>query len=89
MLESVFIVSICAGFIFFILTIEEENIVYSFLSLLMWIIVLAGMIYVEVPSDTYYAEWAYFAVALGMIFINIAWEIILYMDLDYWRKKGI
>jgi len=88
MLESIFVISICAGFIFFILSLEEENIVYSFISLLMWLIIMGGFLAVEVPSDTYYAEWAYFAVSLGFIFINISWEIILYMDLDYWRKRN-
>jgi len=79
MLESIFIMIIAAGFIFFILTIELESIMYSAVSLLMWIITLAGQVYVEVPSDTYYDEPAFFGVALGMILLNVIWLIIMFM----------
>jgi len=89
MLESVFILSICAGLIFFILAIEQEVQAYSWISILMWILVLAGNFAVEVPGDTYYWEIGFLGVALGFISINLVWIIILYFDLDYWRKKGI
>ena len=88
MLESVFILSICAGFIFFILGIEQENVVYALTSMLMWIVVLAGHIYVVVPNaEGYYYEIGFFAISLGFIMINVIWVIILYFDLDYWRNK--
>ena len=86
MLESIFIMTAAMGFILFILAIEEENIVYCLTSLLMWIVTLAGMVYIVVPGDTYYTEWAYFAISIGFIAINVMWAIIIYMDLDYWRK---
>lgn len=89
MLESIFILTVALGFILFILSIERENIIYSLTSLLMWIVTLAGMVYIVVPNDTYYTEWAYFAISIGFIAINIIWSVILYMDLDYWRKHGM
>lgn len=89
MIESVFITTIIMGFVLFILAIEKENIVYSSTSILMWIIVMAGQVYIVVPGDTYYTEWAYFAVSIAFIIINVIWTIILYTDLDYWRKHGM
>lgn len=89
MLESIFVLSIVLGFITFILGVEGEQILYTLISILMWIIVMAGMVFVQVPSDTYYTEWAYFAVAIGFLAINVMWAIILYMDLDYWRKNSM
>lgn len=89
MLESVFVLTVIFGVVLFILSIERDNILYSLTSLLMWIVVMAGQVYIVVPNDTYYTEWAYFAIALGFIAINIIWSIILYMDLDYWRKHGM
>lgn len=87
MLESVFILSVIIGVVFFILSIEKENVIYSSISLLMWIIVMAGQVYITVPNDTTeYMEIAYFAVSLAFIAINVLWIIILYTDLDYWRK---
>ena len=87
MLESIFVLSIAAGIIFFILGIEEENIIYSGASLLMWILVFAGHPFVQVPGDTHYYEIAFFAVSIGFIVINVIWMLIIYLDLDYWRSK--
>jgi len=87
MLESVFIIVIAMGFVSFILAVYEESVVFTGVSMLMWIIILAGFLAIEVPNDTYYREWAMFGVALGFIFINIAWLIKLY--LDYRREMSM
>lgn len=81
MLESVFIIIMAMGFVLFILGISEKSIVYTATSLLMWIVVLAGHLYIEVPTDsTTYTEGAVFAVALGFIFIDVIWLIICAFD---------
>lgn len=80
MLESIFVTIIAIGFISFILAVYEESVMFTSVSMLMWIIIMAGFLAIEVPNDTYYREWSMFAVALGFIFINISWLIKLYLD---------
>jgi len=87
MLESVFIMLIAMGFVAFVLSVMDENIVLSGVSLLMWIVVLAGQVYIQVPTDTYYDEPALYAVSLGFIFINIIWMIVLYFDFKFWKSQ--
>jgi len=87
MLESVFIMIMAMGFVAFVLSAMDENIVLSGVSLLMWIVVLAGQVYIEVPTDTYYDEPALYAVSLGFIFINIIWIIVLYFDFRFWKRQ--
>lgn len=80
MLESVFIFIMAIGFVSFVLAIQNKSIVFSAVSLLMWIVTLAGQLYIEVPSDTNYSEPALFAVALGFIIINVIWMVVHMMD---------
>lgn len=70
------------GFVLFLIAVLEKNLVFSLTSLLMWIIVLASHMYIEVPGDTYYAEYALFGVSLAFIIINVLWIILMYMDQD-------
>jgi len=86
MLESVFIMVMSMGFVAFVISAMDENIVLSGVSLLMWIIVLAGQLYIEVPADTYYDEPALFAVSIGFVAINVVWMIVLYSDFKFWKK---
>lgn len=79
MLESVFIMFIAMGFVLFILGIERHSITYSITSVLMWIVILAGQIYIEVPNDTSYGEPAFYGVAIGFIVVNIIWIVIQQM----------
>ena len=80
MLESIFIIIMLMGFVLFLISVMEKNIIFCLTSLLMWIIVLATHMYIEVPGDTYYAEYALFGVAFAFIVINIIWAILIYMD---------
>lgn len=82
MLESIFIIIMLMGFVLFLIAVLEKNLVFSLTSLLMWIIVLASHMYIEVPGDTYYAEYALFGVSLAFIIINVLWIILMYMDQD-------
>jgi len=87
MLESVFIMLCAMGFVAFVLSAMDENLVLGAISLLMWIVVLAGQVYIEVPTDTFYNEPALFAVSLGFIFINVIWLIVLYFDFSFWKQQ--
>ena len=81
MLESILVIMIAMGFVMFILGVTEKSIVFSATSMLMWIVVLAGQQYIEVPNDaSTYTETAVFAVALGLIIINVVWIIIRYFE---------
>jgi len=71
MLESVFIILLCMGFILLLLGIELKTVLYNWVSILMWIVVLAAYLNIEVPSDTYYQEWTMLPLSLGFIIINI------------------
>jgi len=79
MLESVFIMFIAMGFVLFILGIERYSITYSITSILMWIVILAGQLYIEVPNDVAYSEPAFYGVGLGFIIVNIIWIVIQQM----------
>jgi len=86
MLESVFLMLLGMGFILFVLGIFEESIIFAATSILMWIIILAAHLYVEVPADTYYTEGSMVPLSLAFIFINLIWIIILQMDLKIGRR---
>lgn len=87
MLESIFITIMAMGFILFVLAIYEESIVFSATSLLMWIMVLAGVVYIEVAGGSSHSEIGMVGVALGFIFINVIWIIIQFMNFQ--KKRGL
>lgn len=88
MLESIFVLVIVMGFISFILAVDRESVIFSATSLLMWLVSLAGHLYIVVPGvDGYFTEVAFFAVSIGFIVLNIMWLILLYTDLSFWQKK--
>lgn len=89
MLESIFVTLVIFGFVLFILGIMDKNIVFSATSILMWIVIMAAQIYIEVPNaSNTYNEPALYPIGLGLIFINIVWIIIQYFDIQF-RRKGI
>ena len=82
MLESVFITLIVMGFILLVLGIERENVIYNAISILMWIIVMAGQIYIESPhTASTYEEPAMLPVAIAFIIINVLVTVIVFTDL--------
>jgi len=88
MLESIFITLIAMGFVLFILAIEKENVIYCGTSILMWILVMAGQVYIEVAGESNtFNEPALLPVAIGFIFVNILWLIVLFFDFKMWRNK--
>ena len=88
MIESIFILSICMGFVLFILAIEQESVIYSLTSILMFIFTMAGTVYIRAPgTPEVFSEPGLVGLCIAFIAINIIWTIILYMDLNYWKRK--
>lgn len=81
MLESIFIFMAAIGFVLFILGIYEKSAIYSFMSLIVWLIVMANALYVQVPTDTTtYTEYGFSAFCMAFVFANIVWMLSLYME---------
>jgi len=76
MLESIFLMMMSMGFILFVLAVYEKSVVFSMTSILMWIMVLAGLVYIEVPGGSTHTEMGMLGVALGYIFMNIIWILV-------------
>lgn len=83
MLESVFIMMVSIAFILFILGVFERSVTFSFLSLLLWVIVMINSLFIEVPSDTSYSEAGFSAFCLAFIFANIIWLILQFLEFRF------
>ena len=71
MIESIYLWFMSAGLILLILGIELERITYNSISILMWIMVLASNIFIEIPSiSDSYDEPSLMIISFGMIIIN-------------------
>jgi len=81
MIESIFITMMSIGFISLVIGKERDEIIYLGISLLMWLVVMAGHVYIEVPSvtDTFY-EVGILPVSLGFIFIDVILIINHYFE---------
>jgi len=84
MLESVFIFMGAIAFVLFVLGIGEQSKVYCAMSTILWIIVMANALYIEVPADTSYTEWGFSAFCLAFIFANLVYLIAMQFD---WRRR--
>lgn len=79
MIESVFIILLAIAFLLFLLGIERKSIIYSGISLILWILIMIQSLYIQVPGDTDYSEMGLNAFALIFIMVNIIHIIYLYM----------
>ena len=50
---------------------DFEAIVEYMTAIILWLAVMAGLVYVQVPSDTYYLEYGLVGIALLFIFKSI------------------
>ena len=81
MIESIFIVTMCMGFVTLILAIDNDNIYYALMSLLLWIVILATHIYIQVPTvDDAFYEPALLPISVGFIFINVLFIISYHFE---------
>lgn len=97
MLDNIFITLYIVGFIAFILAIEKRNITYAGASLVLYLILYAQSIYIEVPwivatSTTDYATGTqqHLDPAVGAscwLFIIINILMLLYHFLGFWRRR--
>jgi len=74
MLESVFIFVTAMAFILFILAIYETDqkcLWFAGTSLMMWMLIMAGVLQVTVPGDTNYDEVGIGAISLMFVILNI------------------
>lgn len=70
------------GFVLFILGMEAENVIYNAVSMFMWIVVMAGQLYIETPGIVdAFDEPGMLAVALAFIFVNVLLIIYNFTDL--------
>lgn len=81
MLESLVILYAIFGLLLFIVAIYSESVIFSGISILFWIIFMAGAVFIEVPDATgniIFSEISSTFIALGMIFVNILWILVQY-----------
>ena len=84
MIESVFVFMAAIAFVTFVLGIEQKSIVYSAMSVALWVLVMLDALYIEVPTVTdTYTEYGFSAFCLAFIFANIVWLVYLFSE---WRK---
>lgn len=82
MLDSVFIATLFIGFILTVLSIERKSMVYTALSMMMWIIIFASAHFVEVPGISDYSDLTINAMSIAFIIVDIIWLIYCYMDFE-------
>ena len=78
MLESIFVTLLAISFVTFVLAVEKWSIIYSSVSLILWLIIMASSFYVQVPGDTNYSDATINAICLAFIFINIILMVIIH-----------
>ena len=93
MLESIFIVMLCLGFVMFLIALLEQwenlmSFICCFTSILFFLIAWAGSTYIVVPSDTYYIELGIGALCFGLIIVNVIGAIISVMNVNVMHQKG-
>ena len=80
MLENIFILLCMAGLVMTIFAYYESKVFISALSVIVWIIIFANSLYIEVPGDTAYQEYGLNAFCLAFIFIGILMTISNYVN---------
>lgn len=86
MIESVFLLIMIMGFILTLVSVEKKSLIYSILSIVIWLLVMAQSHYIYVPCDTAYSELGVNAISLAFIFFGVIWTIVCYMDIKGDRR---
>lgn len=84
MLDSIFILIFIVAFVTTILAYENKSIIYSMLSLILWLIIMAQSLWITDIAGNNYTEYGVSAVCLAFIFVNIIMLIIYFMD---WKQQ--
>lgn len=90
MIESLFIMLVAIAFLLFILGIEKGNdgSIYTGVSLILWIMLMAQSFYIEVPLDTSYNEAGFRAFCFAFILLNLIRVVMLLFPGFFERFKG-
>lgn len=80
MIDNVFIAILFIAFILMILAVEKKSVIYSSLSFLMWIIIFASSLYIQVPGIDEYSDFTINIVCIGFIIVNVVWIVYLVME---------
>lgn len=102
MLDSIFIAIFIVALILQIIAIYEKSIIFSVLSIMFWLVLIANALYIEVPYDVaytavngsvvitkgahVYTEIGLGALFLAFVFFDIVWTIVQYMELRRERE---
>jgi len=86
MIESVFIVLLMFAFAVWLLGIIMEHEMFTWISLIIWIIIFAQSLWITVPGIDSYSDFVLQAICLVFIFTSLINVISMRMDLK--RIKG-
>lgn len=72
MIESLFLVTFIIALFLMIKGIDDERMVYSWVSTFLLVVTMANALFIEIPeTGTSYLDWAIGAVCFALILINI------------------
>lgn len=94
MLESVFVILFCMGFVTMILGLFDEwdtllSLIMSIISILFFIGAWAGTVYIEVPNDTFYSELGLGWICFGLIIVNAIGVIISSIQVNMKLRRKV
>ena len=84
MLDSIFVLIFVVAFVTTILGYQEKSIVYSILSLMIWIVIMVQSLWITDIAGNVYNEYGLSAICLAFIFINIILLIVYFVD---WKHE--
>ena len=84
MLDSLFILIFIVAFVTTVLAYENKSIIYSMLSIILWVIIMAQSLWITDVARNSYTEYGVSAVCIAFIFVNIIMLIVYFMD---WKHQ--
>ena len=86
MLDGIFVSLFLIGFILTIIAEEQESIVYSMISLIIWLVLFPQSLWITDVGGTTYNEFGLSAICLGFVLVNV---ILLILHIMAWKKKDL
>jgi len=82
MLESILILIVAMAFVLFLVATFEKSFVYMLLSVVMWLVIMASSLGVEVPGVTdAYVSYPLSAISLLFVMSGVVLSIVYLMQL--------
>lgn len=101
MLDTIFALLFVVAFVLQLIAVYEKSIIFTMVSLIMWLTLMVNSLYIEVPYHVSYEnatgaiatetgahiynEIGVSALCLGFVFINLVLLIIFFMD---WKESN-